>query len=286
LSNNWQLLIPVSAADDIQSTNPALIATPTKVWVFWEEGDPADIYYRIWTINGWENDPTAVYINPVPSSAPRAFYNTMNPEIVYVVWSEYDNVNAQWDIYCSDYYNGWQSPVNISNTPNADSKDPDITYIPSLMEGKLVIPYAEGNEHWSSRGKFLPLYWVRTYVTNLPLGGGGPQARGESKCNILFSVNPNPFRDRTDIRCQIPDTRYKTTDKHISDITHLTSVSLKIYDATGRLVRQWDNETIRQSDQIIWSGDDDLGRKVPAGVYFVQFEAGDYKKVEKAVLLR
>jgi len=64
------------------------------------------------------------------------------------------------------------------------------------------------------------------------------------------------------------------------------NVELMIYDASGRLVRQWDNETIRQSDKIIWSGDDDSWRKVPAGVYFIRFNVGDYKRVEKVVLLR
>ena len=41
-----------------------------------------------------------------------------------------------------------------------------------------------------------------------------------------------------------------------------------------------------QSDHIVWYGTDDLGREVPAGVYFVRFKAGDYEKTEKAILLR
>jgi flagellar hook assembly protein FlgD len=64
------------------------------------------------------------------------------------------------------------------------------------------------------------------------------------------------------------------------------SIALKIYDVSGRLVRQWDYSTIRQSDHIVWDGTDQNDRKVPAGVYFVRFEAGDYKKTEKAILLR
>jgi flagellar hook assembly protein FlgD len=37
---------------------------------------------------------------------------------------------------------------------------------------------------------------------------------------------------------------------------------------------------------IFWDGKDDSGRRLPSGVYFVRLEAGDFKQVEKAVLLR
>jgi len=37
---------------------------------------------------------------------------------------------------------------------------------------------------------------------------------------------------------------------------------------------------------VVWFGEDDSGRRLPSGVYFVRLEAGDFKQVEKAVLLR
>jgi len=37
---------------------------------------------------------------------------------------------------------------------------------------------------------------------------------------------------------------------------------------------------------VIWDGSDDIGRRVPAGVYFVRFEVSGEKKTEKAILLR
>ncbi len=101
-----------------------------------------------------------------------------------------------------------------------------------------------------------------------------------------LEVYPNPFTTKLDIRYEIPDTRYELTNGPISDISYLTSHSIKIYDATGRLIRQWDYQTIRLSDQIVWSGDDDSGRKVPAGVYFVRLESEGFKQVEKVILLR
>jgi len=66
-------------------------------------------------------------------------------------------------------------------------------------------------------------------------------------------------------------------------------VSIKIYDVSGRMVKSFNHPTIQPSNhqtEVVWNGVDDLGRRLPAGVYFVRFEADDFKQTEKAVLLR
>jgi len=106
---------------------------------------------------------------------------------------------------------------------------------------------------------------------------------------FYFGTLPNPFKNRLVIKFQIPITKSQSASggPTNSEIRNSQSeISLKIYDAVGRQVRQWDDETMRQSDCVVWDGTDNAGRRVPAGVYFVQFEVGDYKKTDKAVLLR
>jgi flagellar hook assembly protein FlgD len=65
-------------------------------------------------------------------------------------------------------------------------------------------------------------------------------------------------------------------------------ISLKIYDASGRLVKDFNlqSEIFNMQSSVVWNGTDQNNRAVPAGVYFVSFKAGDYKKTEKAILLR
>ncbi|MCK4250536.1 hypothetical protein KAX97_03775 [candidate division WOR-3 bacterium] len=65
-------------------------------------------------------------------------------------------------------------------------------------------------------------------------------------------------------------------------------IDLKIYDAAGRLVKDFSRLTLDalRPTQIIWDRTDQNDRAVPAGVYFVRFKAGDYEKTEKAILLR
>lgn len=109
--------------------------------------------------------------------------------------------------------------------------------------------------------------------------GAGAQARTESPGSapiqtFMAALHPNPFKQMTVIRYQI------------ADAAQTDDVSLEIFDITGRLVKQFNHITIQPFNQVIWDGCDDVGRKVPAGVYFVQFESEGYKSVEKAVLLR
>lgn len=88
----------------------------------------------------------------------------------------------------------------------------------------------------------------------------------------MLQVSPIPFRSNLVIKARIP------TDK--------SQVSLMIYDATGSLIKQWDKEIIRASDKIIWSGDDDLGRHIPAGIYFVHLTVGQESHIEKVIKLK
>jgi hypothetical protein len=87
-----------------------------------------------------------------------------------------------------------------------------------------------------------------------------------------FEIYPNPFS--------------KLTNISFSTGQSAKSIGIKIYDATGRLVRQWDNSTIGLSDHVIWSGKDNRGRKLPQGVYFVKFTAEDFAKTQKIILLK
>jgi len=75
-----------------------------------------------------------------------------------------------------------------------------------------------------------------------------------------LQVFPNPFKQTLGIR-----------------LTALADeeIALKIYDASGRLIRQFDYPTIRLSDQITWHGNDENGRVVAQGIYFLRFENVD-----------
>jgi len=94
-----------------------------------------------------------------------------------------------------------------------------------------------------------------------------------------ISAYPNPFTKKINIRYTIYDARCRI-------------YNIKIYDATGRLVRQWDYESatqfgaMRLSDKVVWDGKDELKRELSPGIYFIRLETQDYKETKTVVLLK
>jgi hypothetical protein len=92
----------------------------------------------------------------------------------------------------------------------------------------------------------------------------------------LMQLSPNPYRTTTTIRYSILDSRYSTQNPLI-----------KIYDASGRLVKSIDlaSSIQNQESTISWHGDDNAGRKLSAGVYFVQLQTDTHTESQKAILI-
>ncbi|MBE0433813.1 T9SS type A sorting domain-containing protein, partial [candidate division WOR-3 bacterium] len=95
---------------------------------------------------------------------------------------------------------------------------------------------------------------------------------------ISLVVAPNPFSSTTTIRFMGP----------IGGMFHSKTPELEIHDAMGRLVRSFDLESgiMNQGLAISWHGDDNAGRTLPSGVYFLTFTAGNYAATEKLLLVR
>lgn len=61
---------------------------------------------------------------------------------------------------------------------------------------------------------------------------------------------------------------------------------LRIFNVLGQEVARFASADLRRSNAVLWDGRDQLGRLVPAGVYFYQLEAGRQRAVKKLVLVR
>lgn len=101
-----------------------------------------------------------------------------------------------------------------------------------------------------------------------------PTKSARSTCAL--EIRPDPSRSQV---CVVYDLQ------HISDETYDTSICVSIYDSSGRLVKSFDYLTER-SGQIIWCGEDENGRQLPQGVYFIRLETDGEHHVRKVILLR
>ena len=88
----------------------------------------------------------------------------------------------------------------------------------------------------------------------------------------LAQNTPNPFTRITTISYQLPKA---------------SEVSLKIYDATGRVVRTLVDESKQAGYyDVYWNGRDDDGAELTSGLYFARLDAGTYTDIRKVILLR
>jgi hypothetical protein len=91
----------------------------------------------------------------------------------------------------------------------------------------------------------------------------------------VFEVCPNPCTGQLKISYSIKCRGRRT-------------VALKIYDAAGRLVKNFTQLTpdALQPMFLTWYGDDNFGRNVSAGMYFVKLEYDNFSQVKKVILLK
>ena len=86
---------------------------------------------------------------------------------------------------------------------------------------------------------------------------------GSASCGAKLEIYPNPFSKLTHIKIQAPNSK--------------SQVTLCIYDAAGRLVRDFSRFTLDalRPTLLSWDGRNEKGEVVPSGVYFVQLKTGD-----------
>ena len=88
----------------------------------------------------------------------------------------------------------------------------------------------------------------------------------------LLPGYPNPFNPTTTIPFQLVAEE---------------RVSLRIYDAQGKLVRTLADEVMPAGlHSAVWDGKDDSGLQASTGMYFVRLVAGSYEMTRKVVMIK
>jgi len=119
-------------------------------------------------------------------------------------------------------------------------------------------------------------YWYRIVLA----GTHGEEMYGPIEVHVsavpaaysLYQNYPNPFNPVCTILYEIP---------------REVRVSLRVFDATGSLVRTLVNARREPGVYSVpWDGKSEDGTELPSGVYFYRLEAGDFASTRKTVLLR
>ncbi|MEO0227975.1 MAG: T9SS type A sorting domain-containing protein [candidate division WOR-3 bacterium] len=89
----------------------------------------------------------------------------------------------------------------------------------------------------------------------------------------LNSPAPNPFINKTRISYSIAKP---------------CKVEIKVFDITGRVVKTLINKNSQNPNvyTILWNGEDNEGRRLNSGIFFIRMKAGDFSATKKVMLLK
>ncbi len=120
-----------------------------------------------------------------------------------------------------------------------------------------------------------------------------PEARSKTPEARLGQNFPNPFSHTTTITYHLTrrhgDAGMGRLGSRIQD--QGSQITLAVYDLSGRLVRTLldqpsSHPTIQLSQEVVWDGRDEEGRRVSTGVYFYRLTAGRFSDTKRMVLMR
>jgi len=113
---------------------------------------------------------------------------------------------------------------------------------------------------------------IMEYFGKLPTTGGTDVPEAGFR-NMLSEAYPNPFNPTTRIAYSVRDAG---------------RVSINVFNVAGRKVRTLLDEELEAgaSDELVWNGLDDRGRRCASGVYFYRIEAPGFTASRKMVVLK
>ncbi|MDH4210167.1 MAG: C25 family cysteine peptidase [candidate division WOR-3 bacterium] len=122
-------------------------------------------------------------------------------------------------------------------------------------------------------------YHKSDYFTFYLYGSPGVEEQKTGMLGVVsLNICPNPFKLSTDINYTIPYAGYATHE----------NATLKIYDVTGRMVKDFSGLLSANAYQssISWDGTDDIGRRVANGIYFIALDSQGIKERAKVILVK
>lgn len=185
--------------------------------------------------------------HPTPGHSTYPVVSTVGPTWSYLFWQE-DSVGDEYICYDLYYFNtGWtQGILNVQGP----ARFPGVCGAYVIWTQGDTVPYS-------------------VYFADF----GYPIGIQEDKRSLLVNISaaPNPFSHKTNITYRMPDMN--------------RNVRLSIYDASGRMVRTLNQESIieNQESHVGWQGDDDSGNELPAGLYLCCVTAENQTAIIKVI---
>ncbi len=243
---------------------PQVVFGDNKYFVIWDviNASEWDLYGARLTTEGLVLDTAGIPIST--ANTRRVFKDAAFDGAYYVVVWE-SSLYGSADIY------------GVRVNPLTGQIDSFVVSNQMWNQGGQAIAHGPGNQVFVTYSGWIDVYQSKSYYTYRIWGKFAP-APGVEETKISADIksptimnSPNPFKNSTLIRYSVR----KSGD-----------ISLKIFDITGKLVRNLINDKKEPGiHSITWDGSDDLNKKLPAGVYFYQLKTSSSNSETKELII-
>ncbi len=256
----------VISAAPLRQQIPAIDFDGTNYLVVWQD-------YR-WISNdifGARVSPAGVVIDSNGIVISSASGDRRYPSVAYtgedylIVWE--DGRNGSY----FDLYGVRVSTAGILTDSFKVSVEENNQNLPALARGannRVLITFQGWTEEYQGGDYQAIRIWGKFYPF---IGIEEENSKVKIQSAKLLEVYPNPAKGVVRVRYLPP------------------GQDLKIYNATGRLVKSFWFEPIKDKrvmpNEIIWNGTDDSGKKLPAGVYLCRLKAADGSTETKEIII-
>ena len=191
--------------------------------------------------------------------------------------------STEWNIYAyeNDGTCAAGFPIRLGNRINSSPAAYDIDLDGYLELMMTCYDYQFHVFDLDSRLIEWPRFHYDPYNSGCYKSGYFPAIEDMDLGNVMrfgLEIYPNPF------------TRMTTIKFSTGQCTELCPgrITLKVYDAAGRLVKDFNDldEIGQLKSPIYWYGDDNRGRRVSSGVYFVKIENSPHTLFQKVVRIQ
>jgi len=251
--------IVISTAANYQCF-PSIAFDGINYLVVWEEIRSGSY----WDIYGARVRQTGVVLDTLGIAISTAANSQWYPSVAFdginylVVWQDSRN-SVLWDIYAAKVSpSGTVIDSFVVSTQSREQISPAV----ALGADSMLVTYSG----WCDSISGFPANTMRIWGKFYPVTGIVENTTQKPKAKSpKLQIYPNPFCEKTDIRWQMLEN---------------TKIDLKIYGVTGQLVKDFSRLTLdaQHPTLVSWNGEDECGKAVAQGVYFIRVENLDSGK--------
>ncbi len=257
---NDTISVPISSQRD-----PSLwVSKSGNIYIVWEDLrlGPSDIFFDKSIDGGLSFGQDIKVADDTSGGRGDCSITADDSERIYIAWDDSRNSGTtDYDIYFSfstDTGSTFSSDVRVNDLEGIlDAWDWDAN-IAVNNEGKVFVAW-DTDRHDPTRVN-TDIYAATGIYTGIE------EYINKQTSYSTITVYPNPYKNK--IHITLMDTKPEE------------NISIMIYDITGRCIKSIENIL---SNHIVWTGIDDVGNKVPAGVYFCHLKSDRITDIKKII---